>query len=553
MQTRVRDLVEQGDKLFSARGSLLSLWQSTAEQFYPERADFTKAFNAGDEFASHLMTGMPAMARRDLANQFHAMLRPRSRLWFHPRTLNERVNEDATALKWLDWSGDLMFKVMYERRAQFVRATSQGDHDFATFGQCVIQPSQNATADGLLFRSWHIRDVAWCENASLEVDTVHRDWKIEARALIRLFPKTVSKTVQEAAKKEPYKLIKCRHIVIPSDQYDYTDPDKKPKRSFPFVSIYVDCENDTVLEEVPAPSLGYVIPRWQTVSGSQYAYSPATVIALPDARLLQQITLTLLESGQKAVDPPMIGSAEVIQGGANTYAGGWTWVDEEYDDKQRPIRTLYGDSYGAGLNWGVDREERIMKAVHDAFYLNQISLPDSDGKEMTAYETQKRVEEYIRRALPLFEPMETEYNGALCSEVFDLLLRMNAFGPVDDIPEVLRGHDIRFTFESPLQAATERAKAEAFQQSAGLLKIAGEIGAAGAQHNVDWNKAFRDALGGVGAPSDWMRDEKEVAELAQADAKAAQMAQVAQAIGGAAQVAQDVGVAGQELTAAGIV
>ena len=47
---------------------------------------------------------------------------------------------------------------------------------------------------------------------------------------------------------------------------------------------------------------------------------------------------------------------------------------------------------------------------------------------MTAYEVQKRMDEYVRGALPLFEPAEAEYNGALCDQTMKLLIRANAFG-----------------------------------------------------------------------------------------------------------------------------
>lgn len=549
MRSRVREIKDQGDKLFSKRSALLSLWQATAEQFYVERADFTRQFSLGEEFASHLMTGAPVMARRDLANQFHAMLRPRQKPWFHARTQNDRVNEDATALKWLDRATTIMRTFMYETPAQFVRATSQGDNDFATFGQCVIQPSENKNKDGLLFRNRHLRDTVWCENDEFVVDKVHRNEKCEARNLKRLFNGKLASNVETAAEKEPHKEIPCRHIVLPSDEYDLTT---KGKRKAPYVSIYIDCENDTILEEVPYLSLGYVIPRWQTVSGSQYAYSPATVVALPDARLLQQITLTLLESGQKAVDPPMVGVAEAIMGGANLGAGMITWADAEYDERLGDVlRPAYGDTaLRGGLNWGIDREERITKAIMDAFYLNQINLPEM-GKDMTAYETQKRVEEYVRRALPLFEPMETEYNGALCNETFDILMRNNAFGPREDIPDILRGKEIRFVFESPLQSASDRAKAEAVVGAANLLATVAPIDPS-VRVNMDWDKAFRDALPSVGVPAEWVVDE----EMAQA-AKAAQaqkdmMQQMAGMVQQGADIATSVGQAGQSLQAAGL-
>jgi hypothetical protein len=42
MKTRVRDIVDQGNRLFEKRRPMLSLWQTMAENFYPMRADFTR-------------------------------------------------------------------------------------------------------------------------------------------------------------------------------------------------------------------------------------------------------------------------------------------------------------------------------------------------------------------------------------------------------------------------------------------------------------------------------------------------------------------------------
>jgi len=41
-----------------------------------------------------------------------------------------------------------------------------------------------------------------------------------------------------------------------------------------------------------------------------------------------------------------------------------------------------------------------------AFYLNKLNLPQR-APEMTAYEVDHRIQEYIRGALPIFEPMKT--------------------------------------------------------------------------------------------------------------------------------------------------
>ena len=77
----VKKLRDIADDLFSKKSSLNSLWQETADHFYPERADFTIKRSMGDDFAAQLMTSYPVRCRRDLGNQFGTMLRPTARPW----------------------------------------------------------------------------------------------------------------------------------------------------------------------------------------------------------------------------------------------------------------------------------------------------------------------------------------------------------------------------------------------------------------------------------------------------------------------------------------
>lgn len=558
MKTRVRELTEQGDKLFSKRSGLLSLWQTMAENFCPIRADFIGERGLGDEFASHLMTGRPVLAHRDLGNALSAMLRPRGQAWFHARTGDEAINNDAGARQWLDAKSDVMRRIMYDQRSQFVRATKQGDHDFVAFGQTVICVDVNSSGDGLLYRNFHLRDVAWCENDELVIDVAHHNWKHEARALLKKFSKTVSAQVKKLAQDEPYREIKCRRIILPADQYDLTQKPKNAAR-FPFVSIMVDCENDTILEELPARRSPYVIPRWVTVAGSQYAHAPTTVVSLPDARLLQQINLTLLEAGQKAVDPPMKATAEAIVGGTNIFAGGQTWVDREYDERMGAALEPLFDTSKLNLNWGESREEKIERLISEAFFLNVINLPEaSQGDKMTAYETQERVKEYIRRALPLFEPMEVEYNGGLCEMTWNLGMDLNAFGSFEDMPPVLAKRDIIWQFESPLQAANDRVKSQAFQQSAELLAIAAQMETV-PQPDFDVSKGLRDALAGV-AQASWITPIEQATAERQRIAQERQAMAQAQALAAGAGIATEMGTAaetagkaGQALQTAGMV
>jgi hypothetical protein len=536
----VKALIQQGDQLFSKRTHLVTFWQDVAENFYPERADFTVVRQVGDTFAENLLSGRPLLVRRELGNAFSSMLRPRDRQWFSI-TIDREERLDRAGREWLEWASNVQRRAMYDRRAQFVRATKEGDNDFASFGQCVISKEVNWEETSLLYRDWHLRDVVWCEDHQGEICEVHRRWKPTASQLLKRFPKSVHQNIRDLVAKEPHREVEVRHVVM---RADYDEAKRFRTR---WVSLYIDVENAHLLEEVGSHSRIYTIPRWQTVSGSQYAYSPATVIALPDARLLQAMTATLLEAGEAAVRPPLVATQEAIRGDVAYYPGGITWVDADYDERLGEVlRPITQDK--RALPFGLEIAQNVELQLAEAFYLNKLSLPPMEG-EVTAFEVAQRVQEYIRSALPLFEPMEIEYNGSLCEDTFEELMRVGAFGSIDQIPEALRGAEVRFKFESPLHKALEREKGARFEEGRALTIAAAELDTASASI-LDVRAALRDALEGVGVPAKWMRDPEVVEQMA---AEAAQMQQAAQAAalleqGGKA--AKEIGAAEQSMAQA---
>jgi hypothetical protein len=296
------------------------------------------------------------------------------------------------------------------------------------------------------------------------------------------------------------------------------------------------------MEEQPRMTAYYIIPRWQTVSGSQYAHSPATIAALPDARLIQAMTYTLLRAGEKAVDPPMIAVQEMVRSDLATYPSGVTWVDADYDEKTgevlRPIPSDY-----RGLPVGLELQQKQMAMIADAFYINKLQMPPMDRDRVTAEEVQYRVQQYVRQALPLFEPIEQEYNAPLCEQTFDLLLGVNAFGPPQNIPEALQDSEVQFLFESPLAEARDKQLATTFMESKNLIAEAVALDP-GAAYIMDVPVALREALRGNGAPSIWLRDEAEVAAEAEKARQQREELEAAAVIGQAGAVAEQVGNAG---------
>ena len=523
-------VIRFGDQLFDKRSGLLSLWQMIAESFYPERADFTTARNVGDELANGLMTSYPVLARRDLGNAFGAMLRPTAKDWFKAGT-NHSDREDTEAKQWLEKMTAMQKRAMYDSRSQFQRATKEGDHDFSAFGQCCISKELNKAGNGLLYRCWHLRDVAWAENSEGELDTIHRKWKPSAAMLVQMFPKTVHQKVRDKLEKEPYTEINVRHVVMPSEEYERIGGKRFTQ---PYVSIYIDIDNKHELECVGSWTRHYTIARWSTVSGSQYAHSPAVVAALPDARLLQAMTLTILSAGEKAVDPPMLAVKEAIRGDVGLYAGGITWVDAAYDERLGEVlRPLTVDK--TGLGFGLDYAQDLRAQLADAFYLSKLNLPPVTGRDMTAYEVGQRVQEFIRNTLPLFEPVETSYNASLCDDTFEILLRATP-EMRNSVPKSIQGADIRFSFESPIHEANERIKIGQLSEAVQILAAAANLDP-GAVNIIDGREAARDALSST-VPAKWLRSPQAVDEIVAQQQQAMEAQKMLELMQGGANVAK---------------
>lgn len=521
-------LYELGQGLFEKKDSLNNLHQEIAEQFYPQRADFSFQRDVGEEFAANLMTSYPLLVQRDLSDQIGQMLRPVNQPWFKIEPADPDRN-DHDAKLWLEAAANIQRKAMYDPAAKLARAAKEADNDFATFGQAVMSSeivwTNYKQGPHLLHRCWHLRDMAWQEDCYGNVGNRFRMWKPTARDLFKLFGDKCHLSVRQMATAPGAKQLReveCMHMVVEADLYDI---DEQLVRDKPYVSIFYDASNRYVMEAVPIYNGYYIIPRWQTVSGSQYSYSPATVVGLPDARLLQSMTRTLLEAGEKIANPPMVATDEVVRSDVAIYAGGITWVDRDYDERLGDaLRPLTQDARGIPIGIDMMRDSRLM--LHQAFYLNKLVFPERAG-DMTAYEVSQRVQEYIRNALPLFEPMEAEYNGQLCEQDFDLLRRAGAYGSPYMMPPSLQGARTTFTFMSPLHDAIESQKTQKFLEMGQLLATAVQMDKNTAAV-PDAVTAFRDALQGAGIPTKWTRSElivKQMADQANAQAQAQEMLQ----------------------------
>lgn len=527
----IQTVIDNGNDLFSKKVGLLTHWQDLADHFYYERATFTVSLSLGTDFAAHSMVSDGALCRREMGNLYRAMLRPAD--FFEIKSLDDQINKQGEARAWLDYATKLQRAVMYRKDSGFTRALDAGDHDHVSFGQCVIEVNAGRDRRSVYYRNWHLRDCAWSESYSGQVEDFHRNCETGLRTLVQLFGDKVPAALRRDAEKSPFNTVKARHVVVPVESYDLG---YRPRQGQTHASLWVLPDHGEVLENIPRSYRGYVVPRAATVSGSQYATSPFTSIILPDARLQQAIARILLEAGEKAIDPPMIAKTEQVRGDIGLYAGGITWIDDTYDERNgEALRPLAQDF--SGMPFGQDLSDRTASVIRLGFMLDKVRIPELGDK--TAYEVRKIVEQQMRAQMPIFEPVEKEYNEPLCAETFAVMRSLGAF-PANEIPEVLQSTEVDYSFKSPIKDLEDDGMRQKMLEGMEVIRAAAELDPAVAKLPNAMGLA-KDMLRRAGWPEDWIRDEKnleavlmQAQENAEAEETGAAAMGAAEAVGKAA-------------------
>lgn len=536
------ELLKRSDRRFARRAPLDSFRQEIALHFCPWHASWTTELQWGEDFASHLVDGTPLLLARDFVGQIGSMLRPPGKQWFWLRTPSERVNNDVAARGYLDWRSGQMMRIMTDRVTGFHRSTKIADEFFGWFGDAVLATDLAADQASVRLHAYHTKDCVWVVGHENRVDTISRREMMTVRNVLRRFGMpgdTVHPKVREVYDKDPDTEIEVRHEVLPCEDYDgYKVGGRLRRSNSKWCSVWVDVQNKHVMRETDWRTFRYVVPRWVTLPHMPYAISPATTVALPDARLLQQQALALLEAAEKAVNPPLIATHDAVRGPIQLQAGGVTWLDRNYDEKTgealRPM--ALGKNFGIGAESLIRTEQQLSKA----FFLDILRMPDTRSSKSTV-EIQFRIDEYVRAALPLFAPMQSEYSEALLFEIDHLIDEAGGYDGAD-VPDVLRTLDreqMTYAWDNPLGQMIERAKVQSVSEVAQLGQAVAALEAAAAQapslRLANTEAMFKEGAISLGAAS-WLHDEDEARAMQEDDARRAEMQQLVASAPAMAQV-----------------
>ena len=505
---KAKNLLKRYDRLKAQRQNWESHWQEVADYMQPRKADVTKTISKGDKRTELIFDGSPLQSVELLAASLHGMLTNPSTPWFSLRfKQNDMENEDE-AKEWLEDATEVMYAAF--NKSNFQQEIFELYHDLITFGTAAMFIEED-DEDILKFSTRHINEIFIAENDKGRIDTVFRKFNLSARAVIQKFG-DVSMNIMTKANKDPYEEVSILHAVYPRSDFD---PKKQDKQNMPFESVYLDAESGDELSVSGFREFPFVVPRYLKASHEIYGRSPA-MTALPDVKMLNEMSKTTIKSAQKQVDPPLLVPDDGFMLPVRTVPGGLNFYRAGTRDRIEPL------NIGANTPLGLNMEEQRRNSIRNAFYVNQLMM--QSGPQMTATEVIQRNEEKMRLLGPVLGRLQSELLKPLIDRAFALILRKNLFRPA---PEFLAGQDIEIEYVSPLAKAQKSTELSSIMRAIEILGSLSNV--APVFDHINMDKLVRHLADIVGVPQKILKPQSELnAERQQAAQQQEQMQQMQQ-------------------------
>jgi hypothetical protein len=499
-----KSLKRRFDKLKTNRQNWETHWQEVADYMLPRKADVTKTRSKGDKRTELIFDSSPLQSVDLLAASLHGMLTNPSTPWFTLRYKDPEIENDDEAKLWLESATDAMYVAF--NRSNFQQEIFELYHDLITFGTACMFV-QDDDEDTLKFSTRHINEIYIAENEKGKVDTVYRLFKMSVRAAFQQFGEAISTSTKGLITKDPYEEISILHAVYPRNDFD---PKKQDRKNMPFESVYMEYKNLNELSVAGFKEFPFVVPRYLKASHEIYGRSPA-MTALPDVKMLNEMSKTTIKAAQKQVDPPLLVPDDGFLLPVRTVPGGLNFYRSGTRDRIEPL------NIGANNPLGLNMEEQRRNSIRNVFYVNQLMM--QQGPQMTATEVIQRNEEKMRLLGPVLGRLQSELLKPLIDRCFAIMVRRNIFPPA---PEIISGRDVEIEYVSPLAKAQKSTELQSIIRG---IEIMGQLAnVAPVFDYINFDNLVKHLTNIIGIPQKVLKTNSEV--LAEREAKQAQAQQM---------------------------
>lgn len=515
----VEDILRQHSQMVGERGTWENHWKEIAERILP-RQDWFQISNRtqGDKRTEKMFDATAALALERFAAAMESMLTPRTQHWHKLKTSDPYLNKSKPVNQYLDEVTNTLFQIRYSPKANFASQVHEAYMSLGAFGTgCVF--IDDVVGQGIRYKSIHLSEIYFAENHAGVIDKIHRKFELTARQAAQRFGyDKLPDKIQQMVEKNPEALFEFIHCVKPNEDLKRGRSDY---RGMKYASYYVALEGQKIVNEGGYTTFPYAVSRYVTSPKEIYGRSPAMLV-LPDIKMINEMSKTVLRAAHKAVDPPLLLQEDgVLQAfNARPSALNYGGINERGEQMVRPLEV------GGRVDIGLDMMEQRRKVINDAFLITLFQIL-VDAPNMTATEAMLRAQEKGALLAPTMGRQQSEMLGPMIEREIDILARS---GLLPQMPDELReaGGEVDIEYISPLNRAQRAEEGVAILRTlesvTGLAQFDPEV-----LMVFDPKKIARELADINGVPAKVLRSDEEIFAIKDQQAQQAELAQLLQA------------------------
>lgn len=494
-QKLAKALIEQEQQLRSDRKALEAMWQTIARYVIPRSATFTEEVAEGVQRTRYILDSTAPRSLEMFASFLHTMLNNPASPWLIVRFLNPKLKDNIEAKRWCEENSENALALLASSNIYFY--LHEAYIDLGAFGTAVLLIEVDRGE--LRTRSYHLMDCVIDENASGVVDTMHRSFKYTPRQAKQRWPgQNLGKSIMDAKGLKNHEKVDFMHSVFPiTDATADMLPARVAKSGAPYASVWINRKDQTVVSIGTYEEFPYIVPRWYKVRGEKYGRSPAMTV-MPDIRMVNRMTETVLRGAEKIVDPPLLLPDGGLVSPIRLFPGGLSFSDGQITPQ--PLIPPGASRIEVGETLLKNRQD----AIRDGFFVPLFVTPDSPVK--TATQVLQQTDERNKMVSPMLVRQQGELHEPLAERVFGIMARNRLLTP---LPPALANEMLGIRYVSPLTAAQLNSEGLAILKTFEQISPWGQVDP-GVFDRYDLDVASRLVADATGMPAAVIRDDVEM-------------------------------------------
>jgi len=497
----------------------MNIWQEMADWAWPTNDNINRVRVSGQEKPPQRLTDTCIEANFNFATGFFSHLFPPNTVWAKFKHPQPKTMDSTNVADYFERVSRTVHEVMIS--SNFAQEEFQSLLGMGALGTSCMSCEEDDKSV-VRFRNYIISKVRIAENYKGEVDTISREFELDARQAIQQFGEEalvaagMDSLVIDAEQGEatPYKFV---HMVCPRADFDKS---KKNKKNKPIASFYVSREGESIVSEGGFDYLPYKVARFSTGNGEVYGRGPMSM-KLGTARRTNVIYRSLVIAAEQQANAQwLVADDDAIAKKTITSRAGAIIKYRASSPGGKPERLPPNGDASMAMDIYKMHDEEIRR-----MFFNHLFRPLEDYRNMTAYEVSERQTAVMMTLAPFVSRYIEEKVSPIMEYVYYLCQKR---GLLPEPPiELQESPEYEIEYVGRLALATKDFEVMGAIQT---IRVFGELGQASPKilrgiDNVDEDDLFRQAWYAKSSSMNALKKPKDVDEERMAAAEAAQQQQ----------------------------